>query len=158
MTRLQLRRPREARSRRASAPRAAALAQDVHGSDASPRCESGRHGHWHPQGRQAKATPLFFQIFFALYFSASTSCCLFLHNPPPPLSKRNSTPLLLRCTFGQSIRLLQSLSRLCFTGTTIQQPVSAEVLFRLWVPETYRKCKSVVQIQKMICRFTPEKK
>lgn len=119
MTRLQLSRLQEAHSRRASTPTATVLAQDVQGSDTSPRCESRRHGRRHPTGEASQGNASYSFKSFLHYISVSTSCCHFLH---PPLPKRNSTPLLLRCKLGHSTRLLQSPYRLCFTGTTIQQP------------------------------------
>lgn len=131
MTRLQLSRQQEACSRRASTPTAMALAQDVQGSDTSPGCESGRHGCWHPTEEASQGNTSILSNLLCIMFLFPPAAASF---SIPPLPKRNSTPLLLRCTFGHSIRFLQSPYRLCFTGTTIQQPSISRVFVQTLAP------------------------
>lgn len=106
-----------------------------------------------PQGKQAKATHLFFQIFFALHF------CFYQLLPlsPSPTSQKKLNPsapqVYIRTLHKAPPKPVQAVfHRYNHSAAQYQQ-----FLFRLRILKTYRKCKNIVQTQRLICRFTTEK-
>lgn len=141
MTRLQLSRLQEARSRTSSTPTAAALAQDVQASDTSPGCEPGRHGRWHPTGEadQGNMSVLSKLLCVMFLFPPAAASFSISHSP------KETQPL---CSSGVHVDTPWGSFKACI-GCVLQvqpssSPVSADILFRLRMPETYRKLKTVV--------------
>lgn len=96
MTRLQLSRLQEAHSRRASTPTATVLAQDMQGSDTSPRCESRRHGRRHPTGEASQGNTSILSNLFCITFlflpAAATFSIPHFPKETQPLCSSGDTP------------------------------------------------------------------